>query len=276
MHMVRPVFLTAALVASICVANAETRPMDNYRSIIDRNPFGLRPPPPPPAPVEPPKAVEKPAEFYLTGISTVGYPKKPKRAYLMNKDNTKKDKEKYYTLTLNDKEGDLRLDEVDEKGRRVKITYQDKEMWLSMKDNGVPAPSGPAPMVPGMPGLPGIPGMNPAQPGIVPQPSAIPLPSGVMPNSNPVPQPNYPGQNPNRRIPRSGSAGMMSPGAQAVPNIPGPTINFGNNPMQNPNAAANGAQAQPPVDPVRQYLQLKAEENINARQGVVTPPIPTL
>src|SRR4051812_29435188 len=106
MRMVRPIILTATLVGSICCGQAENRPLDNYRSIIDRNPFGLKPPPPPPAPVEPPKQLEKATEFYLTGISTIGFPNRPKRAYLMNKDNTKKDKEKFYTLTLNDKSGD--------------------------------------------------------------------------------------------------------------------------------------------------------------------------
>lgn len=281
MRMVRPVILTATLLASIFWARAENRPMDNYRSIIDRNPFGLKPPPPPPPVIEPPKAVEKPTEFYLTGISTVGYPKKPKRAYLMNKDNSKKDKEKYFTLSLNDKSGDLRLDEVDEKARRVKITYQDKEMWLSMKDNGVPTPAGGAPMQPGMPGIPMVPGMNPAQPGFVPQPSAIPLPGGAVPASNPISQPTYsnPGVNPNRRIPRSNGVGMMSPApvssspgyAQPTAAIPGPTVNFGNAAVAQ-QVPQNAPPAAPPVDPAEQYLRMKLQET--AVPG--SPPVPTL
>jgi hypothetical protein len=279
MRMVRPILLTAMLTASISWVQAESRPMDNYRSIIDRNPFGLKPPPEIKPPATPPPTVEKPAEFYLTGISTVGYPKRPKRVYLMNKDNSKKDKDKYFTLTMNEKSGDLRLNEVDEKQRRVKITYQDKEMWLSMKDNGVPPPNGGA-----MPGMPGVPGMaNPAFPGMVGQPgavpSAIPLPSGGMPIANPNPQPtSYPSQNLNRRVPRSTSAGMMTPGgASGVPTatIPGPTVNFGNTPTVQ-QIPENAPPAAPPVDPAEQYLRLKLEESANARQGAVTPPIPTL
>jgi hypothetical protein len=281
-RLARPLLLTAALVASISWAQAENRPMDNYRSIIDRNPFGLKPvPPPPPAPTNNPTPIEKPAEFYLTGISTVGYPKRPKRAYLMNKDNSKKDKDKYYTLSLNEPAvNDMRLDEVDEKARRVKITYQDKEMWLSMKDNGVPAPAGGGMPMPGMPAIPGMqPGMNP---GIAPQPSAIPLPNGAVPTANPaMSQPSYPSQNLNRRIPRSGSTGTFTPGGTAAAAtaataaIPGPTINFGNSsvPAQPSAIPPNAPPAAPPLDPAEQYLRMKLEETAN--RGA-TPPVPTL
>src|SRR5947208_16694459 len=46
-------------------SNANPNP---YQGIVDRNVFGLKPPPPPPAPPEPPKP---PVNITLTGITTV-------------------------------------------------------------------------------------------------------------------------------------------------------------------------------------------------------------
>src|SRR5687767_3827836 len=100
---------------------AETRPMDSYKSIVDRNPFGLKDP----VPVTPPPTNQPPPpkkeDFYLTGISTIGNPKRPK-AYLIAKDGSKKEyDQKFYNLGIGDKQGDVTLQEIDAKGRRVKI-----------------------------------------------------------------------------------------------------------------------------------------------------------
>src|ERR1041384_413008 len=87
---------------------AEQRSMESYKSIVDRNPFGLKDPPvaPPPA-TNKPAAEKKPEDFYLTGITTIGTPKRPK-AYLLSKDASKKlYDEKYYTMTVGDKQGEV-------------------------------------------------------------------------------------------------------------------------------------------------------------------------
>src|SRR2546429_8574009 len=101
MRTVRQAILGVCASALVLTATAEQRPLDNYKSIIDRNPFGLKDPPP--ALVKPEtNAPIKKEDFYLTGISTIGNPKKPK-AYLIAKDNTKKDyDQKYFNLTVGD------------------------------------------------------------------------------------------------------------------------------------------------------------------------------
>src|SRR4051812_45614874 len=85
-----PLMFVACNLAIALVIRAELRPLDHYKSIIDRNPFGLKDP----VPVAPPATniVKEPKkeDFYLTGISTIGNPKRPK-AYLLCKDATKKD-----------------------------------------------------------------------------------------------------------------------------------------------------------------------------------------
>src|SRR5258708_2332237 len=57
-----PLFLAAA----ISWGGAEVRP-NPYQAIIERNPFGLKPPPPPPDPT-PPGPVIPPPKVVLTGI----------------------------------------------------------------------------------------------------------------------------------------------------------------------------------------------------------------
>lgn len=189
MQGVRQLILTACVIGSAISGFAEAPVADSYKSIVDRNPFGLKDPPPPPPPKDPnpPPAVKK-EDFYLTGISTIGNPKKPK-AYLLAKDQSKKDyDQKFYSLAVGDKQGEVTLMEIDTKGRRVKITYLGEEKWLSMKDNGVPTPAGP-PVALGGPGQ----AMPIHNNGVPPQPGAIPLP---LPNINPNPNSNLnPGLN---------------------------------------------------------------------------------
>src|ERR1044071_2112287 len=174
-----PQFILAALVIGCAVGDrAEAPPPDTYKSIVDRNPFGLKDPPSPPPPKDTNTAPPvKKEDFYLTGISTIGNPKKPK-AYLLAKDQSKKDyDQKFYNLAVGDKQGEVTLMEIDTKGRRVKIVYLGEEKWLNMKDNGFPSPAGP-PMAAGGPGQ-ALPIYNN---GVPPPPGAIPIP---LPNINP-------------------------------------------------------------------------------------------
>lgn len=206
--------MLVSLFATLAVAAVEPRREDAYQSIIDRNPFGLKdlPAPRDPALDKKPEPEKPKSEFYLTGISTMGYPKRPKKAYLINKDQSKKDySEKYFNMAIGDRAGDLALQDIDEKNRRVKIAYRGEEMWLNMKDNGVPALTGPAPGMPGGVGMVGQP-MPLGQPGGVP---------ALQPNPNsPTPQaPNaYPNTG-NRRIPRST---LTSPGTANAALTPAP------------------------------------------------------
>jgi hypothetical protein len=146
MQMVRQTILALCAFGVVSAALADQRSMEAYKSIVERNPFGLKDPViPPPAPTNKPPTVEKKEDFYLTGISTIGDPKRPK-AYLLSKDASKKlYDEKYYTLSIGDSQGEVTLKQIDPKDRRVLIAYQGEDRWLSMKDNGVPAPTGHAP-----------------------------------------------------------------------------------------------------------------------------------
>lgn len=236
-------------------ANVRTgKSLDIYRSIVARNPFNLKDPPTAaetPKPAEPPP---KKTEYYLTGISTVGFPRFPKVAYLMNKDPNKKEyAEKHINLRLGDRAGDIVLNEIDEAGRRVKVTLKNEQIWLSMKDNGVPAPAASAVApVGGVPGAGGVQqGMQPGvQPGKPPTPGvATASPPGQGYNAN-----NLAGQSAGistKRNPRLGNIGYGGP----------------NQGMQ---------EAPPPVEPAQQYLNLIANQELSRRQGEPTPPIPVM
>jgi hypothetical protein len=164
MHVARTLLAASAFALALTAA-AESRPLDTYNTIVVRNPFGLKDPPVQPIKdTNPPAPPQKKEDFYLTGISTIGNPKRPK-AYLLAKDASKKDyDEKFYSLNIGDRQGDVTLQEIDPKGRRVKIEYLGEEKWLSMKDNGVPAPAG------------GPPAGGPMQPGMIAPPGGMPVP----------------------------------------------------------------------------------------------------
>ena len=62
--------LTGVLAGStVQMVMAETKP-NPYQAIVERNPFGLKPPPPPPDPT-PPAPAAPPAKVLLTGISSM-------------------------------------------------------------------------------------------------------------------------------------------------------------------------------------------------------------
>lgn len=238
--------LAAVLCAGLAQGRAETRALDSYRSIVDRNAFGLKPIEPPaekPAPA-PTNTVEK-TEFYLTGITKT---RNVRKAYLVNKDSNKKNyAEKYYALTIGDRQGDLTLNEIDEKGRRVKITHQGKELWLDFKANA--APPSPAGAPPGVAGVPGAPGVQP--------PPGVPLPNPGMSPPGSAPPPASPNQNsnPNRRIPRG---------------APGVVMNMGNN------NAPQGPQSDAEV--LKQVIELQNQDKVGQpyqhRYAVPAPPAP--
>lgn len=272
MQFIRPAILGLCAFGLAFGAKAEQRGMDAYKSIVDRNPFGLKDPPPAVVKDAPKTNEVKKEDFYLTGISTIGNPNRPK-VYLISKDPQKKQyDEKYFNLTLGDRNGDLMLNEVDVKGRRVRITYLGEEKWLSMKDNGVPAPAGPAPGAPGVPTLP--PGS------IVPPPGGnapIPLPNAHNP-SIPQPQPlSYPNaNNANRRAIRTSNTGAnQNTGysgyggvSGAVPNVPTTT------------AGGSGTYAGPQTDAeMLQHiinLQNPTRSNPSLPKNVPPPPIPQI
>ena len=251
--------------------------MDIYKSIIDRNPFGLKDPViPPPKDTNPPPAQVKKEDFYLTGISTIGNPKRPK-AYLVAKDASKKDyDQKFYNLGIGDKQGEVTLQEVDAKGRRVKIVYLGEEKWLSMKENGVPAPAGGAPAMAGVPGAHGAPGMTP--PGGVPVPVPLPLPTpGGASQAQPISYPNA--SNTRRPVRTTGNYGAnySSPGMNMGGGVP--TVGTLTPGMATPGVDGIARNAPPPgpqtdAEVAAQIINMHANAIKDAQSGVISPPVP--
>jgi len=286
--------LAAAWLARDAVAVAP-KTLEDYQSIIARNPFGLRPPPPPqtnaPPPVVKPKDNAK-IELFLTGITSVGYPAKPKRAYLMTTEQGKKDPS-YYTFELyadgrvrpEDKDG-IKVLGIDERSRKVKAIHNGEDLTLSFATHGrkstaaaVPAPGAPgAPVVPGAPGQPQFPNMVPGQPGMTRVPGVPMVPGsnpgmqgvngGVVADSNFDPQaalrPTVNGQ-----IQGMGSR-MGIPARQ--PRIQG-VGSAGADPF---GGGVQGGGEAPQVDPALQYFNLKVQEGAARQQNMAFPPIPTL
>lgn len=282
MQMRRTILAVLVWASATFAAHAESHSLDTYKSIIDRNPFGLKdpaPPPPPPTNAPPPAKKE---DFYLTGISTIGNPKRPK-AYLLAKDASKKDyDQKFFNLSVGDRQGDVAMQEIDAKGRRVKIVYQGEERWLSMKDNGVPAPAGGGPpAVGGVPGIPGAPGMAPA--GGIPSPVPLPLPApGGAPQTQPISYPNASNtRRPIRTTANYGSSynapAMMSGG---IPNVtaitPGMTAPGADGIVRTP---TGGPQMHPgpqtDAEVLQQIVRMQGEKAMSDKAGIISPPVPT-
>lgn len=146
-------------------------PERNYRVIIDRNPFGLKPPAPPPtnAPVViPPKD-----EILLTGITSIG----GLRAYFMSKPPQGKNPD-YYSLGVDERKDGLEVLAIDTSKKSVRVRNAGVEAVMTFAANGVkPPPSavvqtggnaaapGANPQIKGVPNMPGaqtVPGGNAA------------------------------------------------------------------------------------------------------------------
>ena len=183
-HYMRSVLKTAALIvllsgAGKALAIPLTELKDNYQPIIDRNPFGLKPPPPPPTNNPTANVKEKPKlEMFLTGITSVGFPRIPKQAYLMTKEQNKSTN--FYALSEGIEKDGIKILSIDDIGRKVRIHTDEGEMMISFQTHGIAPPASPAPGKPGAPGLPGQPGqIVPGQP-LPNQPGAFPAPPGSV------------------------------------------------------------------------------------------------
>ncbi len=239
---------------------------DNYQPIIDRNPFGLKPPPPPPTNNPTANVKEKPKlEFFLTGITSVGFPRIPKQAYLMTKEQNKSTN--YYALSEGIEKDGIKILSIDDLGRKVRIHTDEGEMMLSFQTHGIAPPASPKPGTPGAPGMPGVPGqVVPGQP-LPGQPGAIPpVPVHAQPINNttqPGTAPAYPTTSATRTIPsRRVRAGMDN------------TVNAGGAAL--PGGAGVTPQAQPEMDPAEQYVRMHLNRAAAEKQGIPMPPLPII
>jgi hypothetical protein len=140
-----------------------------YQGIVDRNVFGLKPPPPPGKPEE--KKVDLPP-ITLTGMTTI---LGNKRA-LMNIQPPGKPLQSFI-LAEGQRDGDLEVLEIDEKSGTVKVNQSGTVLSINFEKNGSKLPAAvAAPVV--------NPLMPNGNPGLPPQPTAIPyVPTGNTPSS---------------------------------------------------------------------------------------------
>jgi hypothetical protein len=126
-----------------------------YKTIVDRNVFGLKPPPSPES-LLPQEPKNPPPKITLTGITTI---LGNKRALMKTPPAAVKPgeqpREQSYILSEGQRDGELEVVQIDEKTGSVKLMYAGSPVTLTFEKDGpknapggLPAPTG---MVPGMP-----------------------------------------------------------------------------------------------------------------------------
>ncbi|MBI5802392.1 MAG: hypothetical protein HZA92_16910 [Verrucomicrobia bacterium] len=245
--------------AVLCCAavNARADALGDYKVILDRNPFNLKPPPPPP-PAPTNTTPETPTNYKLSGITALF---NPPRAMFVNQIPGKPTPE-YLTLSEGQRQGSLEvlMGGINLKDGAVRVKISGEERTLSFDKDGLKAPTGqPVMTAPGVPPPPF--GLNPTQP----------TPGGSM-----IPPPNFPVQQYNRP---STAAPSAAPAA-----TPPDTIQFQGAPSRQlrtiPINTSQQNQTSPPpapkVDPVEQAVRIELNRVIEAPrvQRGDLPPLP--
>lgn len=161
------------------VPASESAPADTpYKTIAERNPFGLKPPPPP-APAPSPVTEQTKNDLKLTGITSFGSLK----AFFMATDPKSKAPE-YFSLSVDEKKDGIEVLSIDDAAKSVRIRSSGVETLMTFATHGVAPPTTPPPPIAAAPGAPGIPGITP---GGAPMPgggvNVMPVTTGVSPMS---------------------------------------------------------------------------------------------
>ena len=277
--------LTAAglmIASSNLLAVPATELKENYQSIVERNPFGLKAPTAPAATNIPPPEVKPKVEVFLTGITSIGYPKLPKQAYFYTREQGKKDIT-YYAMTEGTGKDGIQVLNIDHEKRKVRVKMDNAETVLSFETHGVPVQASA-----GKPGIPGAPGSLPMpgqhQPGVQP----LPMP-GAPPNASVSydanGQPVYNNAYNNAGVPQPVNPvnTTLNTGSTGLRQIPSRRIRGGNQYGSVPTPPAMNQDAmvqQPQVDPAEEYVKAQL---INAAQrqeqqpnAIPLPPLPTI
>jgi hypothetical protein len=207
--------LLLAMASVRAITNETVSDDRNYRVIVDRNPFGLKPPPPPPTNAVPQNVAPK-DEILLTGITSIG----GLRAYFMTKAPAGKNPE-YYSLGVDEKGGGLEVLDIDAGLKSVRVRNAGVESVMSFAANGVKAPATGAGPGPGLPGAPAAPGaMMPNAGGVGVAPGAAPgmTTAGANPST-----PNRPVRQIPSRTPRTTTVGPTEPAGAAANPFPAET-----------------------------------------------------
>jgi hypothetical protein len=130
-----------------------------YANIVDRNVFGLRPPPPPTA-VAPP---ETPApNITLQGIVSIPFGKKQVLFKTMMPGAAgQPPKEMSLAMSEGERMGEVEVLEINEAAGTIRFRNHGKEQLKDLSKDGVKAPAGPVAAAPGLPAvhLPAVPGV---------------------------------------------------------------------------------------------------------------------
>lgn len=249
----------------------DSLPPNPYQAIIDRNPFGLKPPPPPPEPPQLPAAAQAPpSALKLSGITTLLSGKKA--MFVLQEPG----KPVVYSDLLREGEKDraitnLEVLYIDEKAGTVQVKFGGKDLAMDFKSNGLQIAVGPAAPPPGGPGGPGAVGTpTVARPGGL-NPGLHNAGGGGMASAGGFQSAGGSGlttipQRPTRLPSGSGTtAGGFTAGAYG---------GAAGNPAQ---TAQNAQQQAPALPPAEQVRNLNDQYQRAAAQGVdLPPPIPGL
>jgi len=236
--------------AKAIVADTSANP---YQGIVDRNVFGLKPPPPlnkGPATDTPP-----PPKITLTGITTIFHDKRALMTVAMPAKPPEPAKQQSFILAEHQREGDIEVLEIDVKTGDVKVSNFGTVVTLNLEKDGAKLPNAPAlPIAGAQPNPAGyVPPGNPAAPGM----KTIPRQLHVQENAGAAP-----------------SAGNL---ASATPqNYGGSPGNYGGAPGNyggSPGFGAPPGQGQPqnaaqqPLSQEEQIILLEANHEIAKSRG---------
>ncbi len=133
-----------AFCAAVNAISADT-PLNPYQGIVDRNVFGLKPPPPLPKPEDnkPP-----PPKITLTGITTILGNKRALMKVQVPAKPGEPAKEQSYILTEGQRDGEIEVLEINELEGSVKVNESGLVTLLTFDKDGAKLPSTPPPAVP--------------------------------------------------------------------------------------------------------------------------------
>mgnify|MGYP003575196046 FL=1 len=267
----RRAFLIAAALSAAVGSNTLAVPVaelrENYQSIIERNPFGLKPIPPPPT-NNVNELKEKPkTQIFLTGITSIGYPRFPKQAYIVTQEQGSKEP-KFYSLNEGDSRDGIKVLNIDPEGRKVRIQMNNQETLLSFQTHGVSATNAIA-RAPVLPTIP-VPGKTVHQP--------VPLPNAGGAAYRGA-QATY--RQPNLQIPQPGVNTMQNGAGTALRQIPARRprgVNAGmdpNDPLTAQPLPQQPQQPQEPAELAEEYLRMHLNRQVQEQQtGIPMPPLP--
>ena len=236
----------------------------DYKIILERNPFGLKPPPAPPAPATNTAPVETPTAYKLSGITALF---RPPRAMFVNQPPGKPTPE-YLSLSEGQRQGSLEVlpGGINVKAGTVRVKISGEERTMSFEKDGLKPASGPPAMMtaPGVPTPMPVPGYNPAP--ATPGGTMVAPPSSVVPQFNRPPAP---------------VSGGFAPAAMPTEIImqsapPQRPVRVGTTPIPLTQQNTTSPPPAPHIDPAEQALRIEIQRIVDAPRvnAGELPPLP--